>query len=509
MALAILGEPEDMADLERLINADVRRVRHGQAARARGERTAEANGAAMRQSSWYLRAVTWLDPASAERVLLSLLSEPEYELDVAKALVKLAGMESSNRKLGASTPNYTEMWNAREGETSGGTNDDRRKRYASAVKLRISEIRRDSSGQVGAEANSADWVNMRLKGLAATVAALDAPESVDFVMDILRLPGEWDSSIKIDALEALLFRGARLLAEETLRVLDPVLDTLRSQINDQQSAYLLQRCLALLPFIEPCAIGIGRLKDVIAASRFAFHELRPIVSALGYSRCSEAVQLLVELATHKGGNFSVFGIEWIDAIAEARTSDSERVLWGFVDPAIGSPVRALRLEHHHQERLGQRLAEIAGRDSAAKTRLFSLWKTPLEAQSRSILASAVAQLQTEDAMIAGLELIDDQQTPSIPYELSRGIENFVLERRSFEGSSGTYTIEPRTASVLRDRLFALLVSDANRRRSAWELLGQIESWRLDYGRPGNEARHPAIESGKPWPPLEEVASFAT
>jgi hypothetical protein len=31
------------------------------------------------------------------------------------------------------------------------------------------------------------------------------------------------------------------------------------------------------------------------------------------------------------------------------------------------------------------------------------------------------------------------------------------------------------------------------------LLGQIEVWRLKYGRPTDEPRHPAIESGSPWP----------
>ena len=31
------------------------------------------------------------------------------------------------------------------------------------------------------------------------------------------------------------------------------------------------------------------------------------------------------------------------------------------------------------------------------------------------------------------------------------------------------------------------------------LLGHIEVWRLEYGRPTDEPRHPAIESGFPWP----------
>ena len=35
--------------------------------------------------------------------------------------------------------------------------------------------------------------------------------------------------------------------------------------------------------------------------------------------------------------------------------------------------------------------------------------------------------------------------------------------------------------------------------SAFALLGQIEVWRLEDGRPMDEPRHPAIESGFPWP----------
>jgi hypothetical protein len=37
------------------------------------------------------------------------------------------------------------------------------------------------------------------------------------------------------------------------------------------------------------------------------------------------------------------------------------------------------------------------------------------------------------------------------------------------------------------------------KRSAFALLGQIEVWRLEHGRPMDEPRHPAIESGIHWP----------
>jgi hypothetical protein len=47
---------------------------------------------------------------------------------------------------------------------------------------------------------------------------------------------------------------------------------------------------------------------------------------------------------------------------------------------------------------------------------------------------------------------------------------------------------------------ASALGSLGRARSAYGLLGQIEEWRLEYGRPASEPRHPAYESGMPWPP---------
>jgi len=49
------------------------------------------------------------------------------------------------------------------------------------------------------------------------------------------------------------------------------------------------------------------------------------------------------------------------------------------------------------------------------------------------------------------------------------------------------------------RLLEMAQSDPVRKRSAFALLGQIEVWRLEHGRPMDEPRHPAIESGIHWP----------
>jgi hypothetical protein len=48
----------------------------------------------------------------------------------------------------------------------------------------------------------------------------------------------------------------------------------------------------------------------------------------------------------------------------------------------------------------------------------------------------------------------------------------------------------------------MAMKDERRKNSALSLLAQIEEWRLEYGRPAGEPRHPAIESGEPWPLMQ-------
>lgn len=89
----------------------------------------------------------------------------------------------------------------------------------------------------------------------------------------------------------------------------------------------------------------------------------------------------------------------------------------------------------------------------------------------------------------------------VPYELVRSIENVFLERRPYGTSGNAYTLLPLGCNAVRKRLFEMAIGDPNRKRSAFGLLGQIEVWRLEHGRPADEPRHPAMESDIPWSPL--------
>jgi hypothetical protein len=73
--------------------------------------------------------------------------------------------------------------------------------------------------------------------------------------------------------------------------------------------------------------------------------------------------------------------------------------------------------------------------------------------------------------------------PSIPPALIRNLEAVFVERRPYGSAENTYTLEPQSANDIRSRLFDMAVCDESRKHSAWSILAQIESWRIEYGRP--------------------------
>lgn len=495
LALARVGEPEDMPELHRLIRADIERARRGRAARSRGERGPMANGGAMGCANWHVRALTWLDRSSADRVLLEILREAEYEEDAATALVELARIEPTPKGLFFKAPDYDLVWEARAGRAPVVFTEERRHRYAFAVRRQM-----DAVAQTRSQGENPDWFNHRLKKLAKVLAVLDGGASADYVMEIMALPGQWDGWTRADALDALLFNGARLRAEQVLNCLGPTIDQARAAaFYDQQAVYLLGRCLRLLPFVDPPSIGIARIKEVLPGLRRPRHELSGVVTALGNSRCDEALSFLLELATDGNGLQGVTG-EWIEAVAALGTVESKNVLLSFVDPHLDQHGIERHLEHHDLERLARHIAKLADADPVVGERLNALCVEQLTRNARFLLAEILARVSSSDALISGLYLMDDHANPSIPYALRRGLESVFLERRPHGDMEHSYTLEPRSANEIRSRLFDMLTDD-RRRQSAWALLGEIEAWRLDYGRPSHEPRHPAIDSGEVWPPI--------
>jgi hypothetical protein len=489
--LAQVGRANDIPDLRRMIQADSIRYREMRAALMKGDRSGDNVGYVY----VYISAVMAADPEHGDAVLLEMLSEEQYERGVAEALVRRARKNQPPPTLGINHPDFGKVWAAREGKATQEFLGERRSRYADALRALVEKILAER--EAATDKRPAEY---RLKPIGTSLAALDARRLAKLILEVMALPAGYDGYNRVASLESLIFAGIRMTLAEMMNVLGPAIEQARRGLgNSDQNRWLLGRCLSVLPFVDPPEEGIAKIREILSQVRFFYpHDSRGIVVALGASRCADAMDLLLELAKPDGSAVAQIGDEWIRAVAQLGGKRSNEVLLSFVHPNQKLFTKEFVPDYQNGNVLARLLAERAENDEEFKTELFRLANGELPPVKRMLLAKAFSWFLREDDLVAGLCVLRDDGS-GVPYELLQSIENAFLERRPYGAEGHVYTVAPRGSNALRKRLLEMAQTDPVRKRSAFALLGQIEVWRLEHGRPTDEPRHPAIESGIYWP----------
>jgi hypothetical protein len=200
--------------------------------------------------------------------------------------------------------------------------------------------------------------------------------------------------------------------------------------------------------------------------------------------------------------FQYIAKDWLQAVASCPLPGARAIILGFVDPETYPYVAPRDLPEYAVDFLAGHLADLARGDSSVTERFVELTTRPVSVQQRAILEKVLARMGSPESLLAGLNLIDDSSPQPIPYEIFTALEDVFLEKRPHAGNAQRYTLVPCAANDLKTRLFEIAKHDPRRAKSAYSLLAQIEIWRLEYGRPPSEPRHPVFESGEMWPPIE-------
>ena len=482
--IAQVGEPEDMSDLVVLIRADIERARSGRAALMAGERGPRADGARTTYADWHVAAVMRLDPVAAEQVLVNLLREPEYCRAAAAAMAR-DFLPKPERSL-QTRFRYDLMWAARDDRTSPPGDDQRRTRFTAALRSEIIRLREQSEDPRSAT---------DLRRLARALAAVDGPGSAALVLEVITMPGERDDYIRLEAAERLLMAGVVVPATTVFALADSFLERTDRWMGDSDRC-LLRRILALCPLTDDPAAGIAKVRDVIGKKRLSGYELREVVAALGESRSDAATNLLHELASDQE-TFQQLEDDLVNAIAALDTPGARELLLSVVDPDIRGT--ALARHPRREDVLVARLTKLAQRSPEVDGRLQELCHQDLAEPKRHVVSRILASRGTHEAHAANLNLVDDANPSRVPRGVSDQLESAFVEQRPVPHSPNAFTLHARAANTLRARLFAMVLHDPKRRESAFMLLGTIEKWRLEYGRPTGEPRHPHFASGQPWP----------
>lgn len=265
----------------------------------------------------------------------------------------------------------------------------------------------------------------------------------------------------------------------------------------ESERHLLCQALTLCPFIDDPEAGIARIRDVVGQRQIRGYELRDVITALGESRSDAAVGLLYELASD-APTFEQCADNFIDAIATLDTPRARDLLLGLVDPDL----RTIAVTHRPgcEDVPVARLTELAQRSPEVAGRLREFCERDLPEINRHVLSKVMSRFGTTEELLVNLNLIHDAKSPSVPQGVRDQFANACVERLPHGDSPSVFTLHARASNELRTRLLTMARADRKRRNSAFMLLGQIEVWRLEHGRPMDEPRHPDLASGQSWPP---------
>lgn len=486
-SIAQVGKPEDMADLVRLIHADIERVRRGRIARAGGDHGPLGNGATMNYAGWHITSIMHLDAVGAAQVLIDLLAEPEYRSEAAAAMAR--DFVPKSKPFFDRTFRYDLMWAAREGRNAPPGDDQRRTQFVAALNTEIKRLREQSQDEKPIAG---------LKDLAKALAAIDGRGSASTVLEVMAMPGQWDQYTCLDVAERLLMAGVVLPATTAFALLDSMIERTEKWMQDSDKG-LLRRVLALCPFVDDPAAGIARMRDVLDKRKFQGYELRELITALGESRSDAVVDFLGELASDLP-TLEQCEDNFVNAFAILDIPRTHELLLGFVNPDIHGI--ALTGHSYHQDVLVARIADLAQRKPQVAACLRSLCEQELPELNRHVLSQVMNWLGTHDAFAANLNLIDDAKPSPVPRGIWDQLESAFVERRRYGQNSNVFTHHARASNELRALLFRMAIGDEKRRKSAFMLLCQIEEWRLEHGRPTDEPRHPYLAFGQSWPPVD-------
>jgi hypothetical protein len=479
IVLGRIGDPEDIADLRRLITADIERER--------------AKPTGMIYANWYTRALLLLDANDADSTLIELLREENYVREAARNLQQLAVMPNRDNSFLRKATDFEAMWAARAGVRSIDFHAERAKRYAQAVTQLIENLK-----QVSAGVTNPEYYKILIEDLALVLAVLDGRDSADFVIEALTLPGRLHGHARKNGIRELLMSGATLSLGSILTVLGPVIDETKN-IRTEQDIGLLFDCLELLPFSDDPANAIAYIEKAIGTPRYWPHQYRDLILAVGHARSDAAVSFLLNVACNRDGFRDMVDV-WLEALGRLDTPASRNAVLSFIDPELPSIGLNVTFDFRVRNIFVTLVAKWARQDPGLSRPLIELSSGPLTATQSELLPEIYGELGSDQDLVAVVNLIQGRLHF---FSRERSVERWFVERRFF-GNSGSFELMPRDATRARASLFQAVLTDATRRRAASSILAQVEAWRLEHGRPLSEPRHPMIESGVAWPPLAFV-----
>ena len=110
-----------------------------------------------------------------------------------------------------------------------------------------------------------------------------------------------------------------------------------------------------------------------------------MVTALGHSKCDDAIDVLLDVEITGGNRLKEIAGEWIEAVAELNTTESRQILLSFVDPNMKFSRADSPLDYLEHQKLASHIAKMARAEPEIRDRLYLLCAGQLPTRARLLL----------------------------------------------------------------------------------------------------------------------------
>lgn len=225
------------------------------------------------------------------------------------------------------------------------------------------------------------------------------------------------------------------------------------------------------------------------------YSLRRILGALGscgHADALPALRCIKKLCIQQHS-----GAEWAGALAALGTPEAGDDLLSFL-------LEGLKPRGFYDGRdLAQAVARIAERTPSLRKRILQLAERG-DQHALGIVHGVVRNIRAED-FVREVVALPGSTVKQLGGAIADALRDICIEDLPANAAHQPYERVPRAITALRAQLFARALVEDDASSTCARLLQVIDDWREGYGDPVDEARHPDIALGKPWPPLAQIA----
>lgn len=299
----------------------------------------------------------------------------------------------------------------------------------------------------------------------------------------------------LDLSQALISQGGML----PTRALDAISNLWQREMakgwQDDQAQYRISKLAALHFFVEPVEDGLAQLKELLPEWLNKVR-LWTVIDTVEKIPTQEAISILVDLLQQDDLQ-SEYEERILRAICTNPVPETANVLLQIIETGMFS--KNSTKMYFLENSIIPRLKKAAVKDSDFMHRLLSVLENKTDTTHEALVCAVLGCIDDDKARMLVCRYLDEQAYPQGGKSAVRTLMGLFRVEVPIEPGSNCYEVHPQANQNLRRPLFTLALQQGPSQNRARALLLAIEQNRMGLGRPYDESRHPAIETGNPWP----------